>query len=154
MPRHTHASHTIRIAAPLKQCQLFFTPAGEELWVDGWNPTYLHPQDGSTVPGLVFTTGAGEDYTLWNMVDFDTSKHYARYARVTPALRTGTVEVQCTAVDEATTDVAVTYTLTALTSKGSESLASFEGPAFVAMIEEWKQAIDKHLVQLLLAHIR
>lgn len=154
MPRHTHASHTIRIAAPVEQCQRFFTPAGEELWVDGWKPTYLHPQDGCTLSGLVFTTGSGEDYTIWNLVDYDTKAYYARYARVTPALRTGTVEVQCTAVDDSHTDVAVTYTLTALTSKGSESLASFEGPAFVAMIEEWKQAIDTQLVSLLLSHIR
>ena len=154
MPRHTHAIHTIRIAAPISQCQRFFTPAGEELWVDGWSPTYLHPQDGRTQPGLVFTTGSGEDYTIWNLVDYDTTRHYARYARVTPALRTGTVEVLCTPVDATTTDVAVTYTLTALTSKGIESLASFEGPVFVAMIEEWKQAIDKQLDILLAADIR
>ncbi len=154
MPLHTHASHTIRIAAPIGQCQLFFTAAGEELWVDGWSPSYLHPQDGRTVPGLVFTTGTGEDYTIWNMVDFDTVRHYARFSRVTPALRSGTVEVQCLAVSDASTDVTVTYTLTALTSKGSESLAAFEGPAFVAMIEEWKQAIDGKLPGLLAAQIR
>ncbi len=154
MPRHTHSSHTIRIAAPIAQCQRFFTPAGEELWVDGWSPTYLHPQDGRTEPGLVFTTGSGEDYTIWNLVDYDTSRHYARYARVTPALRSGTVEVQCRAVDATSTDVVVTYTLTALTSKGSESLASFEGPAFVEMIEEWKQAIEARLPSLLSASIR
>ncbi len=37
------ASHAITIDLPIRQCQMLFTPAGEERWVDGWQPRYLHP---------------------------------------------------------------------------------------------------------------
>jgi hypothetical protein len=50
--------------------------------------------------------------------------------------------------------VTVTYTLTALTVAGEKVLEAFEGPAFVAMIEQWKTLIDARLPQLLNASIR
>ena len=154
MMQHTRATHRIRIAAPIAPCHRFFTPAGEELWVDGWQPNYLHPQTGHTTQGMVFTTGTADDYTIWNLVDFDTTRHYSRYTRVTPTLRTGTVEVRCTPVDHTTTEVEVTYTLTALTAKDEDSLKAFEGAAFAAMIDGWKQSIDQRLAELLQAQIR
>lgn len=154
MTRRSHASHAIRIAAPAAQCQRFFTPAGEELWVDGWRPSYLAPEDGRTEPGMVFTTGAGDDYTIWSLVDFDTERLYARYSRVTPATRCGFVEVQCRPDGKHATRVSVTYTLTALTPEGNQVLEAFEGDRFAEMIEGWKTAIDASLPRMLVAVIR
>jgi hypothetical protein len=154
MNKRSIASHTIRIAAPISQCQRFFTPAGEELWVNGWNPAYRWPSDGCTEQGMVFTTGIGDDYTIWSLVDFDTERHYARYSRVTPSSRSGFVEVRCKAEGAHLTAVEVTYTLTALTPAGAEALKAFEGEAFNAMIEQWKSLIDSKLPQLLAANIR
>lgn len=154
MHRRAKATHTIEIAAASAQCQRFFTPAGEELWVDGWRPTYLVPQDGRTERGMVFTTGAGDEFTVWTLADFDTDAHYARYVRVTPASRCGFVEVRCAAVTEHLTSVSVTYELTALTAQGEHALDAFEGGAFSAMIEGWRAAIEARLPQLLVAEIR
>jgi hypothetical protein len=154
MPERSVASHTISIPAPVDQCQRFFTPAGEELWVDGWRPAYIWPPDGRTEKGMVFTTGCGDDFTIWSLVDFDTASHRARYARVTPATRCGFVEVRCTPSGERATTVEVTYTLTALNEAGEQTLAAFSGPAFVAMIEGWRSAIEARLPQLLAATIR
>ncbi len=154
MAQRSFASHQICISAPLAQCHRFFTPAGEELWVEGWKPDYKVPSDGRTEPGMVFTTGSGEDFTIWTMVDFDTQACYSRYARVTPALRAGFVEVRCTAVNDQTTLVDVSYTLTALTEAGERSLQAFEGAEFTAMIEDWRKAVQKHLPKLLSAEIR
>ena len=154
MPQRSIASHQICICAPLAQCHRFFTPAGEALWVEGWQPDYKVPPDGRTEPGMVFTTGAGEDFTIWTLVDFDTQACYSRYARVTPALRAGFVEVRCSAVNDQTTLVDVSYTLTALTPAGERSLEAFEGAAFVAMIEGWQEAVQAQLPKLLAADIR
>ncbi len=38
MSRHIRNEHRIRIAAPADKAFMFFTPAGEELWVAGWRP--------------------------------------------------------------------------------------------------------------------
>lgn len=149
MPQHVSATHRLRITAPIAQCHRFFNPAGEEFWVDGWRPTYVNPKDGHTQGGMVFTTGESDDFTIWHLVDFDTTRYYSRYVRVTPALRTGTVEVRCEAVDQDTSDVEVTYKMTALTRKGEESLESFVGESFARMIDGWKQSIDRRLHVLL-----
>lgn len=148
------ARHRIHLPAPIGQCHRFFTAAGEELWIDGWRPSYVHPTDGRTEAGMVFTTGEDEQFTIWTMVDFDTERHYSRFVRVTPALRTALVEIQCHAGAAGGTDVEVRYTLTALTPQGAASLADFEGPAFVAMIEGWARNIASNLPTLLAQPIR
>jgi hypothetical protein len=154
MHRRSVASHTIRIRAPIDRCQRFFTPAGEELWVDGWRPTYLYPADGRTEPGMVFTTGEGDAFTIWTLLDFNTTTHYARYARVTPTTRTGLVEVRCNASEDGGTDVEVTYAMTALSQEGVNALEAYEGQSFVNMIKGWKVDIDARLPTLLITSIR
>ena len=148
------ACHTITLAIPVRQCQRLFTPAGEELWVDAWQPRYLHPPDGSTVQGMIFLTGQAEETTTWLMTEFSQDPYRARYARVTPASRWGFVQVVCTPFDETTTQVEVTYAMHALSRDGSTALKGFESEPFVAMIEGWKQRIDLRLEALRVAHIR
>ena len=139
---------------PVAQCQRLFTPAGEELWVDGGRPNDVMPSDGRTERGMVFTTGAGDGFTIWTLADFDTDAHYARYVRVTPASRCGFVEVRCAAIDERRTGVTVGYELTALAAQAEHALDAFEGSAFTAMIEGWRAAIAARLPQLRVAGIR
>jgi hypothetical protein len=154
MTRHIRNEHRIRIAAPADSAFMFFTPAGEELWVPGWQPHYLYPTGGPTQPGLVFTTGEGDDFTIWLVADFDRRARRARYVRTTPAMRTGFVEVQCTPVDSSRTEVAVSYEMTALCKKAEASLAAYEGAAFIGMIEGWARDIGQRLPGLLQAEIR
>jgi hypothetical protein len=145
---HVVSTHTIQLDAPVERCQRFFTPAGEELWVEGWRPTYLHPADGSTRRGMVFTTGSGEDHTIWTLADFDTQPHRARYLRVTPASRCAVVEVLCMPEGPDRTSVTVTYSVTALHAEAAPSLEAYRGAAFVDMIEGWRAAIEERLPRL------
>ena len=69
-------------------------------------------------------------------------------------MRAGTVQVRCESIEDGVTHVDVSYTLTALTDKGAEGLASFEGKAFADLIDNWKRSIDQHLPALLSAAIR
>lgn len=154
MPVRTTATHAITVPVPIEQCFRLFTPAGEKHWVDGWRPYYIIPSDGHTEASMVFTTGTGADFTIWTLTDFNPATHTSRYVRTTPALRNGTVEIQCVAVNRGTTSVTVTYTLTALTVAGEQSLAAFEGPAFARMIDGWRDAIQARLPALLAADIK
>lgn len=153
MPDHVHARHTFIVDAPVDQAFMYFTPAGEELWVKGWHPRYVHPSDGRTEAGMVFTTGEGDDLTIWTMTDFDRSAHRSRYVRCTPATRTGIVEVCCSALDHARTEVTVSYRLTALNAAGSQVLEDFVGERFAAMIEDWGREIAARREALLTARI-
>lgn len=154
MPLHTHATHRIVVNAPAEKTFMFFTPAGEELWVDGWAPRYVNPADGATQQGMVFCTGQGTDLTVWMLVEFNRQTMRSRYVRCTPATHTGTVEVSCTALDDSHTQVDVTYTLTALSPEGEVVLEAFEGQAFASMIESWATDIGRHLSMLMAASIR
>lgn len=156
MSHHLHVEHTITVALPIRQCQMLFTPAGEELWVEGWKPTYHHPTDGRTQRGMIFSTGDGDELTFWSLVDFERGpdRHYARYARVTPALRSGFVEVQCREEGAAATRVRVSYEMTALNSRGLGSLQAYEPASFVRMIEGWRSVLESKLPALRSAPIR
>jgi hypothetical protein len=154
MPLHIRSTYRISVQAPAEKAHLFFTPAGEELWVGGWAPRYVNPADGTTRQGMVFCTGHGEDFTVWTLVDFDRRALRSRYVRCTPATRTGTVEVSCEPLDSVRTQVEVTYNLTALSPQGERLLEGFEGPAFESMIESWATDIERNLPRLLAATIR
>lgn len=154
-PIRRQVSHRIELPLPLLQAQRLFTPAGEELYVDGWVPHYVHPADGRTEAGMVFTTGSGEQFTLWTLVDFETGpRHVARYCRVMPALRCDIVEVSCEALGTERSAVTVRYTLTALTPAGERSLDDFAPAAFATRIEGWREAIEARLPALRNASIR
>jgi hypothetical protein len=154
MPKRIQASHAIVVDAPVDRCFMYFTPAGEELWVDGWRPRYVEPLDGRTEEGMVFTTGHGDDTTIWMLAHFDRTQHRSRYARCTPASRTGFVDVQCTALDRERTEVRVGYTLTALGERGAGDLAAYEGAAFTAMIDGWAQVLAAKRAMLAAAVLR
>lgn len=143
MAIRVHSTHSIVVDAPVDQAFMYFTPAGEELWVDGWHPLYVYPSDGATVEGMVFTTGEGDEHTIWTLVDLDRASHRSRYLRCTPASRTSVVEVRCAALDAGRTAVQVSYTLTALNAAGEQVLMDFEGERFTAMIDEWVDQIAK-----------
>lgn len=148
------ASHSITIDMPVRQCQMLFTPAGEELWVEGWQPRYMHPRDGSTVQGMVFTTGSCDETTVWFMIEFTREPYRARYARVTPESRWGFVDVECRPFGEGATQVRVTYELQALNPTAEAVLKGFEPGPFAAMIDDWKRRIDQKLDMLRGARIR
>ena len=155
MTKHLSAQGTLTVAMPVGQCQMLFTPAGEELWIDEWRPAYHHPADGRTQAGMVFSTGTGDDHTLWSLVDFERGpRHYARYARVTPALRSGFVEIRCEALTPQSTRVVVRYEMTALTPAGEASLQAYEPEPFAAMLKQWQRMIEARLPTLAVADIR
>lgn len=141
MPLHVSNAQLLRLPLPADIAFPLFTPKGEERWIPEWRPRYVHPADGETRAGLVFTTGEGEEYTIWQVVDFDPAARRARYARTTPALRTGMVTVEAKSIADKETEVLVRYDMTALSARGEESLRQYEGEAFAGMLAQWREAI-------------
>lgn len=139
---HTRRSHAFTIARPMAEAFRLFEPEGERAWAPGWDPVYIHPQDGRAAPGMVFTTGEGEEATIWMCTRHDPAAGIVEYLRVTPALRTGSVLVHCTAIGEQRTRVNVVYTLTALSEKGNAWLREMDEARYRDFIESWKDAID------------
>lgn len=144
---HIRAQRELEIAAPVDIVFRMFTPKGEELWIDAWRPRYLHPQDGTTVRGMVFATGDGDDHTLWQLIEFDATRHRSVYARTTPGTRIGTITVEVESIDPLNSRARIRYEMTAL-SEGPV-LAPYLGPAFAHFIDGWGAAIRERLPMLI-----
>lgn len=141
---HATAEHTITLPLSADEAFPLFTPEGERLWIEDWNPHYFYPANGETIVGMVFTTGHGGETTYWTLVDFDNVAHMARYARVTPGSRSVIVAVKCEAAGALETRVIVRYSLTALSEAGNAAIAAFvEG--YQEMIEDWRKKILAYL---------
>lgn len=140
-PLHTLRTHTVTLDLPPGRALAFFEPEGERAWAPGWAPEYLHPRDGTTVAGMVFTTGHGGEHTIWTMTRHDPRAGVVEYQRVTPGSRTGRVTVSCEPADENRTRVTATYEMTALSEDGNARLAEMDEVRYRAYIDSWAEAI-------------
>ncbi len=149
-PAYVKQTGGFHLAIPPEKAIELFTAPGERLWAPGWDPTILSG-DG-TEEGTVFVTNShGHGATIWVVVDYDTEVFRARYARTTPGIKTGTVEVNLQADGEGGSEVRVTYELTALSEAGNNDLAHFDESAYAKMMKEWKQHI-RHAEAEITAH--
>ena len=146
MTDHIERRHSIVLAGPIERVFPLFTPAGEKSWIEGWDPEFLYPANGETCDGMVFRTGHGDEATLWACIDWTPTAHRVRYVRVTPMSRFGFVEVACREIPSGRTEASVAYTFTALSPSGRRYLGDLTEAAFVRMIEEWRTAIDRWLL--------
>jgi hypothetical protein len=127
----------ITVDLPPEQAMKLFTPEGERRWADGWDPHY--PQtDRRQGPGAVFTTGHGGHQATWIMVDHRPDS--VRYARVTQGMTGGTVAVEVVGSGEHSTQIRVTYDLTALTNAGEAWLDAFDAD-YNTSIGHWSTEI-------------
>jgi hypothetical protein len=136
MNRSVSHTGTLRVDAPPEHAFQLFTAPGERLW----EPEVLRGGDGRH-KGSVFVTDAHGDKAYWVVVDYDDAALHARYARIAPGSRAGTVAVRARDDGAGATEVEVTYELTALTDAGNEQLAAFDAEAYAQMLAEWESLI-------------
>jgi hypothetical protein len=132
---------TLHVAAAPADAFPLFTAPGERLWVPGWAPVIVGGGNGLE-RGSVWLTGEGDEHTIWLVVDYDPEKLHARYARITPASRAGTVEVTARPDGSGETSVEVAYDLTALSEEGNEALGDFDEANYEKMMLEWERLIE------------
>jgi len=144
MPTTVLRATDITVDLPAEQAVALFTPEGECRWADGWDPHYPEA-DRREGAGAVFTTEHGGHQTTWIMVDHQPGR--VRYARVTVGMTAGTVAVEVVGSREHSTQVRVTYDLTALTPAGDTWLEAFDADYDVA-IGEWATDITAALRRL------
>jgi hypothetical protein len=139
-----HIVRTGRFTLPLAPDAAlpYFSPEGERAWVTGWEPVPHHAPDGDLArTGAVFSTAVGGELTLWLVLDFDRARHRARYARVTPGSRLGTVDVRLSAAAGEGTEIEVTYEMTSLSPEGAATLEAMSAEAFAASLAGWQREI-------------
>ncbi len=134
--------HSFLLAMAPAQALDWFTPEGERAWAGDWDPAYVYPAASETVEGMVFTTAAGGEETLWLLARFEPAAGYAEYVRVTPGSRVALVRVKCEA-DGAQTRVTVRYTITGLSESGNAYARDMTAQRFADYIDTWPRSIEK-----------
>lgn len=138
-------SHEITLPLPIADAFELFTPKGEEAWVPGWAPAYVSPASGQIEEEMLFTTGEGDDFTLWTCLQWQPESWHVRYQRATPASRVAFVDVRCRPVGPDETAVRVAYAYVPLTGLGRAFVAAITDESHAAMIETWAQMIRAHM---------
>ena len=133
---------TIQVKANVDKVFPLFTPQGEELWVAGWQPTYLYPESGEVCLNSVFTTQHGEIETLWITALYNPTQYQAAYINIVPDVVVRRVDVQCAALADNQTTVTVQYIYTALSPQGNEVLAHITAEHYAEMMDAWEGAVN------------
>ena len=131
---------TLTVPLPADEAMPLFTARGERRWVEGWDPEFPAGEPTQEDEGTVWITTAGDRSTYWVVVAKDADRF--RYARTTPELSAGTVEVRRRGSDTRETQLDVTYDLTALTEEGEAELDDFAA-TFQREIGSWEGLIGR-----------
>jgi len=134
-------SGSVRLPPGYEPAWFLFTPRGEKLWADGWDPVFPAPADDDTEPGTVFETAHGEQRTTWVVCARETGQS-VRYARIAHGRDAGTVTVT---LDDGTGPgesrvATVEYDLTALSAEAAADLARFAA-GYPQFLRHWEEAI-------------
>jgi hypothetical protein len=135
---------TISVPLPADEAMVLFTARGERDWVEGWDPKFPVGEPDDEGEGTVFVTTADGRPTYWVVAARATGS--VRYARITPGLFAGTVEVRERRSDGRATQVDVTYDLSALTPHGAAKLDDFAA-GYEQEIGAWQDAIETALAK-------
>jgi hypothetical protein len=133
---------TINVPLPADEAMPLFTARGERRWVEGWDPEFPAGEPSEEGEGTVFVTTAHDRSTYWVVAASDADR--VRYARTTPGLTAGTVEVRRRGSDARSTQIDVTYDLSALTAQGAAELDVFAA-GYEQDIGAWETAIETAL---------
>lgn len=134
-------SGSVRLPPGYEPALFLFTPRGETLWADGWDPMFPAPASDDTEPGTVFETVHGQQRTTW-VVCARMPGRSVRYARLAHGRDAGIVTV--TLDDDAAPGQArvatVDYDLTALSGEAAAALAQFAA-GYPQFLQHWEEAI-------------
>ena len=124
-----------------------FTAYGETLWITGWNPEYVYPEDGEAKTNSVWKTRHDKDdpETIWVTINYDTEAHSVTYVNVTPDKQVTRIDIQCDAADDGKTAAQITYTITALGEKGLNYIKQLTQDHYDHWMLSWEKGINFYL---------
>lgn len=141
-----HREAEIEISAGPDEVFPLFTPVGESLWTEDWNPVFHHPEDGEVEKGAVFSSPDGHrGEQVWTVLAYDPTGHQITYLYTEAGYLQAWIEISCSGNPEGTTKVTVAYIYTALSEEGRTWIGTHSQKAFRDQITHWQHAINLYL---------
>jgi hypothetical protein len=134
-------SGSVRLPAGYEPALFLFTPRGEKLWADGWDPLFPALAVDDTEPGTVFETVHDQQRTTWVVCAWQAGQS-VRYARLAHGRDAGmvTVTLDDGAAAGESRVATVEYDLTALSDEAAAGLARFAA-GYPLFLRHWEEAI-------------
>ncbi len=146
--KHVLRTATITLNDSPDKILPLFTAYGETLWITGWNPMYVYPDDGEAKTGSVWKTqhSKNDPETVWVTINYDPEINSATYVNVTPNQQVTRIDIQCDALDDTKTSAQITYSITALGEKGTDNIKKLTQEHYDNwMLQSWEKAINYYL---------
>ena len=151
-----HATDDLQSVAPLYHARLvgtvevplagpdafrLFTPIGEKVWAQDWDPLFTTPVEDDSQPGTVFEIDHHDAIRSAWVVCRREPGQLIHYARFIPGKNAGTIIVHLTATPSGSI-ATIEYELTALSAAAAADLAQFAAH-YPKFLSEWEEAIAK-----------
>jgi hypothetical protein len=143
--RQVTRSHVLSLNGGIDDVFGLFDPIGEKKWSEDWNPLMVFPSSGIHQGAVFETRGKDGMETIWVISTFDRNNRNMGYTTVTPNFKVSVIEVKCESIDTNHTKARVTYTVTALSEKGTQYLDSFSEDYYHELMTHWEEAINHFL---------
>ncbi|CZF78618.1 hypothetical protein GCE9029_00952 [Grimontia celer] len=130
-------SHTVSVPFPPEQSAFLFTGLGEVLWTPNWHPTFI--KGNGFQPNDVFINAASNN-TVFVVTQFDVEQGQISYTRLEPQKTVGTIDLIITG-DGQGSQVAITYTLTALNKESESEIRALTAKAYATEMKLWESNI-------------
>jgi len=143
--RQVTRSHVLSLNGGIDDVFGLFDPMGEKKWSEDWNPLMVFPPSGICQGAVFETRGKDGRETVWVISTFDRNNRSIIYTTVTPDFKVSVIEVKCEPDSMSHTKARVTYTVTALSEKGTQFLDSFSEDYYHKMMIHWEEAINHYL---------
>lgn len=146
-PSRIVRSAIIEVNASPDEAFPLFTPLGEGLWSEEWDPpVFHHPDEAVLEEQAVFTTPDGpQGDRVWTILKYRPAKHRISYLCITPGLLHSWIEISCEGTDMGTSKVQVDYIETPLSEQGRAHLERESEESFSTRIGHWEHAINQYL---------
>lgn len=147
----TQIKHTesFEINQPVQVLFPLFSAEGEKLWVPEWN--YENIMGGTELhEDYVFITKTHDHAStdaIWIVKRYEPENYCVQFYKVEPEDKIGIIEVVCTQLTDADTEVQVTYEYIGLSDKGNQFIKKFTSSEYKQFIAEWKSLLISYFNQ-------
>ncbi|MGA8016028.1 MAG: SRPBCC family protein [Candidatus Dormiibacterota bacterium] len=133
---------TIQVALAPDRAFALFTPRGERVWAEDWDPEFPSPCAHDAEPGTVFTTSHGQHLRLWTVIRREGDSAIA-YSVTSPGDRAGLIGVVLERSSSGSS-VTVSHDFTALVPQANPGLRDLAAN-YGRVLRHWEESIARAL---------
>ena len=142
---HEERTMTLELAGAPETVFPLFGPVCEGVWAPGWQPEFLHPKNGGTSEGAVFTTGGPHGtQAIWILSAYDVQRRELQYLQVIPGVMVTELLIHVREGTSKNSLVNVTHRWTTLSPLG-ETILARHLQEFPEQAPHWEKAINTAL---------